>query len=262
MRPGLSRLRALALAAALAAAPLAANAGGTLLELPTREGVTTTVFWEPAHDAHATLLLFPGGDGGFGRVEDGVATSRNFLVRIAPLLVGKGFNVAIFGRPSDSQALDYADRVAEPHVADMRHVLDALRARSPAPIWALGTSRGTISATAAAIRLPGSLAGLVLTSSVVHPKKPGAVPGQDLAAIRLPVLVLHHARDACPVCRPDELPSILRGLTRASVKKLVLVDGGHDPTGDVCAALHWHGFIGMEPEAAGLIADWVRHPIP
>jgi hypothetical protein len=42
---------------------------------------------------------------------------------------------------------------------------------------------------------------------------------------------------------------ILKGLSNAPVKKLMMVDGGSDPTGDECDAQHWHGFIGMEREA-------------
>ena len=82
------------------------HAEGTLFKVPTRDGVTTTLFWEPAPDAKATVFLFPGGAGGFGKVEAGKATGLNFLVRSEPHFIACGFNVAIFGRPSDSQDLD------------------------------------------------------------------------------------------------------------------------------------------------------------
>ena len=48
-----------------------AHAEGSLFKVPTREGVVTTLFWEAAPDAKATVFLFPGGGGGFGKVEDG-----------------------------------------------------------------------------------------------------------------------------------------------------------------------------------------------
>jgi hypothetical protein len=96
--------------------------------VPTREGlsgkVITTFFWLPAAAPKATLLLFPGGGGGFGRVAGGVAGGRNFLVRTAPLFVAQGYNVAIFGKPSDQAELDYPDRISDAHLADIAGVLD------------------------------------------------------------------------------------------------------------------------------------------
>jgi pimeloyl-ACP methyl ester carboxylesterase len=236
------------------------HAEGSLLKVPTRDGVTTTLFWEPVPDAKATVLLFPGGAGGFGKVEGGKATGQNFLVRSAPYFVANGFNVAIFGRPSDTQDLDYADRISETHMTDVRKVLEFVKRKADAPVWLVGTSRGTISATAAAIHLPGQMAGLVLTASVVSYQKTGAIPQQALDRIKVPVLVMHHAKDACSLCKPHEVPAILRGLANAPVKKEIMLSGGENPTGPVCEALHWHGFIGMEREAVNLMADWIKAP--
>ena len=237
-----------------------AHAEGTLFKVPTRPDVKATLFWEPVEGAKATVLLFPGGGGGFGKVEDGKATSNNFLVRSASYFTANRFNVAIFGRPSDSEDLDYADRISDTHMADVRKVLDFVKTQSGAALWIVGTSRGTISAAATAIHAQGDIAGLVLTSSVVNYKKAGAVPKQDLAAIRVPVLVFHHSKDACIHCRPDEVPAAFKGFRNAPIKKLVFVDGGANPTGDVCAGLHHHGFIGMEKEAVDTISGWIRHP--
>lgn len=245
------------------ALPIAAAAEGTIKKIPTRPDVRTTLFWEPVDNPKATVLLFPGGDGGFGKVVDGRASGGNFLVRSAHYFRANGFNVAIFGRPSDTPDLDYPVRISEPHIADIRAVLDHLRTLSPAPVWLVGTSRGTISATAAAIKLKDAgIAGIVLTSSVVSHSKVGALPRQDLAAVAVPVLVLHHAKDSCRVTLPHEVPFILRGLTNAPIKKVVMVEGGGNPAGDPCEAMHWHGFIGMEEEAVNLIGEWIRNPAP
>ncbi len=244
-----------------------ATHAGTLLQVPSRPGVTTTLFWEPVAGARGTVLLFPGGAGGFGRVEDGRATSANFLVRSTPLFAAQGVNVAIFGRPSDSGGISPADRIGDAHLADVRGVLEHLKtlgaAPAPASVWLIGTSRGTGSATSAAIRLADpAIAGVVLTASILAYSQPDAVPKQNLAAIRLPVLVVHHARDACASTLPHEAPNILKGLTNAPVKKLMLVDAGANPSGDPCGPLHWHGFIGMEQEAVDAIVGWMRSPRP
>jgi hypothetical protein len=125
----------------------------------------------------------------------------------------------------------------------------------------VGASRGTVSAAAMAINVKDpAIAGLVLTSSVVKYSTPGAMPKQNLSSIRIPVLIYHHARDACKHCQAYEVPAVIKGLTNAPVKKLMIVDGGANPTGDVCAAQHWHGFIGMEKEAIDTIAGWIKSP--
>lgn len=228
--------------------------------MPTRDGVSTTLFWESIPNAKATVLLFPGGGGGFGKVEDGKATGNNFLVRSNPYFLANGFNVAIFGRPNDSAELEYVDRTSDAHMADVQKVLAFIKTKADLPVWVVGTSRGTISATATAIHVQNEIAGLVLTSSVVNNKKPGAIPKQELADIRVPVLVLHHTKDACPLCQPQEVPNILRGLKNAPIKKEIMVSEGDNPTGDPCAALHWHGFIGMEKEAVDTIGRWIYSP--
>jgi pimeloyl-ACP methyl ester carboxylesterase len=240
----------------------AAPAQGHVQKVPTRPDVETTLFWHPQPDAKATVFLFPGGAGGFGKIVDGRPTGGNFLVRSVPHFLANGFNVAIFGRPSDTPDLDYRNRISDEHMTDIRAVLERVKSLSPAPVWLVGTSRGTVSIAAAAIRNKDpAIAGIVLSSSVVSYSKDGAVPKQDLAAITVPVLVLHHAKDACHVCAPHEVPYILRGLKNAPVKKLVMVEGGADPSGDACGAMHWHGFIGMEEEAVGIIGGWIRQPV-
>ena len=236
---------------------------GTVVDLPTRPDVTTRLFWAPATGATATVLLFPGAGGGFGPVVNGHAMSHNFLVRTAPNFLAHHLNVAIFGRPSDSRSLGYADRISDAHLTDVRKVIDYLKTQSSAPLWIVGTSRGTISAAATVIHLQdAAIAGLVLTSTVDSAKTAGSVPAQDLAAIRVPVLLLHHRQDSCAICRPSDLPQILDKLTRAPVKKEMMVSGGANPTGDGCSPMNWHGFIGMEAQAVDIISDWIAHPQP
>ena len=98
-------------------------------------------------------------------------------------------------------------------------------------------------------------------SSIVNFKIAGAVPKQALGDIKLPVLIYHHQDDACKRCQPHEVPNILAGLKNAPVKKLMMVSGGaSNPPGPVCEALHWHGFIGIEPQAVADITAWMTKP--
>lgn len=224
-----------------AVACLKCATAGELIKVPTRSHVKTTVFWQSTPDATATLLIFPGGGGGFGKVEQGWPTSNNFLARTSKLWAKEGFNLAVFGRPNDSDELGYDDRLSENHMQDVRAVLEWVKKQSAVPIWVVGTSRGTVSVAATLINIPDiQIAGGVVTSSVVEYKYSGALPRQDLKNIKIPVLVYHHEKDACHACKPYEVPSIVSGLKNSPIKKLMMVSGGQ-----IRREVHVRGNIGM-----------------
>ncbi len=104
------------------------------------------------------------------------------------------------------------------------------------------------------------LAGVVLTSSVTGYRVQGAVPRQKLAEIRVPTLVVHHARDACKLCAPHEAKNIAEELTGAPVSKTVLVTAGSGESGDPCEPMHFHGYIGAEQDVVDMIAAWIARP--
>ncbi len=238
-----------------------AAAEDKLVKVDTRPDVSVSFWYMKRPGATATVVLLPGGSGAIG-MKGGVPTSGNFLVRSRDLFAANGFNVAVVGKPTDKEDLDFGFRASPQHVEDLRKVVAYLKQDAGLPIWLVGTSRGTISATAAAIAFGNSeLAGIVLTSSVTS-RKTGAVPTQKLGEIRIPVLVMHHEKDACVICRPHEVSLIMDGLKNTPVKKQIIANGGADPRGDPCEAFHWHGFIGMEKEAVTLISDWIKHPGP
>ena len=246
-------------------ASVAAAADGQMLQVPSRDGVTVPVFWLKQEHASATLILLPGGAGGIGKLDNaGWPGSANFLIRSGRLFAAYGFNIAMVSRPSDIQDLDFAVRISERHLQDLHKVVDYVHALSDAPVWVVGTSRGTISATALAISegdkgTNGAIAGMVLTSSITD-KKPGALPTQALAKITVPVLVVHNQKDACPICQPHQAAYIAGALKNAPVKKLLMLDGGSGASGEVCEALHYHGFIGIEQQAVDAISQWILHP--
>lgn len=240
---------------------MVATLQGHLIKVPTRPNVKVPVYWMPREGATATVMLMPGGNGGFGQIVDGQPSGGNFLVRSRQYFAAQGFNVAVVSHPSDIEDLDYSYRTSEEHVGDLKKVVEAVKQLSSQPVWIVGTSRGTVSTAAAAVAFGNEqLAGIVLTSSIVNMKKPGAIPWQKLDTIRIPVLVLHHEKDGCVHCRPDEVRWIVRGLKHAPTKKQIMVSGGANPTGDPCSGQHWHGFIGMEKEVSEIIASWIKSP--
>lgn len=233
---------------------------GTLLRIDTRPGVQVPVYDMPNPDANTILVLLPGGSGGFGKLVDGAPSSQNFLVRERQRFVDAGFHVAVVSRPSDIPDLDTGTRTGEAHLADLRQVVASLKARYGKPVWLIGTSRGTVSAAAAAIALGDELAGIVMTSSILAWKLPGALPRQALDKIRIPVLMVHHQDDACWACRADAAPAVLRALSAAPFRELILISGGGPVSSDACEPQHHHGFIGQEAETVQHITDWIRQP--
>jgi hypothetical protein len=245
----------------LIAAPSFA-ADGRLVTINTRPSVSVTFYYVQNPAAKATVVLLAGGKGDIG-LKNGVPTSKNFLVRSRDYFAAHGLNVAVLDRPSDHDELGYMFRVSDEHIEDIRKTVAYLKKDPGLPVWLVGTSRGTVSATAAAIAFGNAeLSGIVLTSSVTERKNTGAVPYQKLDAIRIPVLVLHHQYDECKNCVPGDASLIVRKLTNAPVKKLILVNGGANPFGDPCEPMHWHGYIGMEREAVDIIAGWIANPVP
>lgn len=239
-------------------------AAGQVERVEVRPGVELPFFAVWRADAVATVVLYSGGAGGMGRLAPGAdwPGSNNFLVRTAPLFARHSFNVVIVGRASDTRDLDLATRTGATHLADNQAVLRAIRRHSAAPIWVVGTSRGTVSAAELAIHDPEHLvSGLVETSSILAPGAIGALPSLDLARIQVPTLLVHHEHDACRLCPPGQVDAALGGLVNAPIKARRLVSGGEDRAqGNPCQALHNHGFHGIEPQVVDLIADWIAQP--
>ena len=237
-----------------------AFADDKLITLDTRPGVLVSIYSMKQKGASATVVLLPGGAGDL-KINKGVPSSNNFLVRSREYFIANGFNVMVVGNPTDMSDLDNSFRTSRQHVEDLLKVVEFARKDSGLPVWLIGTSRGSVSAAAAAIAFGSrELAGIVLTSSITGNKGIRGVQAQELEAIRIPVLVVHHEKDSCNSCNPINVSQITKGLSNAPIKKQIMVNGGANPSGDACAAMHWHGFIGMEREAGDIISNWIKKP--
>jgi len=209
--------------------------------------------------AIATLILLPGGDAGTGKIVEGKPTSGNFVSRTRDVFFASNFNVIVVYRATDLSALDYGYRVKD-HVSEIAKVVSYAKQQFGKPVWLVGTSRGTVSGTAAAIALgENDVQGLVITSSVTS-KKTGAIATQNIGNLKIPMLVVHHKNDACKICVPYEASRITADLKSSPVKKFIMIEGGSDPEGDPCEAKHWHGFINYETETVKIITDWIKNP--
>jgi hypothetical protein len=259
----LAGLGAALLGLILGAAPASAQAE-RVIDVPTRPGVTERVLLIESPGAKATVILFAGGHGGLQIAPNGKIGwgAGNFLVRTRQMLAGHGVNVATLDAPSDRQALPFLSgfRQSRGHVADVKAVIAHLRQQTNVPVWLMGTSMGTLSATFVTTELPresGGPDGLVLTSTILSFPGARAVPGMPLGFIKVPVLVVHHRQDGCDHCKVAELPQVMDKLSAAPRKELMLFEGGSVRNPDPCEAFTHHGYLGIEGDVVAKIAAWI-----
>jgi pimeloyl-ACP methyl ester carboxylesterase len=239
------------------AAAVSAQPSGKLIPVDSRDGIKISYWWMPNPNATKTVVLLSGGEGGMG-YKDGEPRSGNFLIRSRDFFYQNNFNVVILGNPTDKPRLDHQWRVSPQHAQDVLAVINNVKKNSNVPVWLIGTSNGTISATALGIALQEKVQGLVLTASVLTWKISQAVPRQEVQKITVPVMFYHHKDDACPGTLAYEVSSAADRFVNVKQKKVSIVTGGANATGHPCEAFHWHGFVGMEKLAVDEISDWIK----
>ncbi|WP_245616661.1 alpha/beta hydrolase [Paraburkholderia acidipaludis] len=253
----------LAIAMALSCCPARAQNPPKVIDIPTRSGVTQRFLFIAPEAPKAVAILYAGGHGGLQLDQDGAFGwgKNNFLVRTRQLFVNNGIAVAVIDAPSDRQSPPYLNgfRLTREHAEDARAVIAWLRGQLHVPVWLVGTSRGTQSVAAIAIALAdgGGPDGIVLTSTILRDDRGGEpVTGMDLSALKIPVLVVHHADDACRLCPVSDTDALMRKLTQSSRANLMIVSGGA-ARGDPCEAFGHHGFNGIESDVVNAISAWV-----
>ena len=231
-----------------------------MLQIQTGRGDTVPVYWEKVLDATVTVFLFNGGNGYVPFNKAGKPRGNNFLLKSYPLFAEKKVNVVVIGTREAVAQMPDEYRVNE-HPADIRAIAKAIKEKSDAPIWLVGTSRGTLSVVAVANGDTERLyAGIVLTASFVEPKNPYTVVRQNVDKIKVPVFVYHHADDGCKATKPSDAEWAASRFSNSSIKSFVKVSGGDKvESGDPCSSGH-HTFIGMEEKAVTDIVDWINKP--
>lgn len=243
------------------AAPVRAE---EVVTVPTRDGVTQSFILIKADKPVAAVVLLSGGNGDIDLSASGPGKPNNFLVRSRALFAEQGMVVAVPDVSSEYKA--YPDkltgrRTSEAHAQDIRAVIDYLRKQTHLPVWVVGTSRGTISAVNAAVRLgKQGPDGIVLTSTVTKTNKwlAATVYDVDLSRVTVPVLVVHNESDGCRLSPFDGLNRLKGKLDRAPKVEFVTYHGGDAPRSAPCQALSYHGFLGLEPRVVRGITDWIK----
>jgi pimeloyl-ACP methyl ester carboxylesterase len=233
-----------------------------VVDVPTRPGVTQRLLLLTPPDPKATVVLFPGGHGGLQIFANGSMKwgDGNFLVRTRQLFAEAGLAVAIVDAPSDRQSPPYMQgfRQRPDHATDVKAVISALRESIKAPVWLVGTSRGTQSVAYLATELSGAEGpdGIVLTSTILKDDKGRPVPAMPLNKIKVPVLVVHHEQDGCEHCSFSLATELMAKLGSSPKSQLLAFKGG-DNKGDPCEAMAYHGYNGLEREVVSQVASWI-----
>ncbi|MDX2202114.1 MAG: hypothetical protein NW223_05150 [Hyphomicrobiaceae bacterium] len=243
-------------------------ADATLETISTPRGAKQSFILIKPQKPQASVILFAGGHGALGLKS---ATSMNwgagnFLVRTRERFAGSGLAVAVLDAPSDQQkGMNAIFRMSADHAADVAAVAGHLRSQLGAPVWLVGTSMGTFSAARGAIG-GRNVDGLVLTSTITRAKPHwkiakshrDGVASLPLAQVRVPTLILSHAKDGCDITPAGDAPKLKQRLTGTPKVEVVLLNGGDPPQSAPCEAKSEHGFLGIEATAVEAIARFVK----
>jgi hypothetical protein len=259
-------LMAGAVLAGLALGARAAPAEDIKVEtLTPRPGVTLSVLVLRADRPVASVVLFPGGEGKLGGFQPNgnPVLGGNFLVRSRSIFLSQGLTTVVMDAPSDRQDARglLGFRQSPAHMQDISAVMRYLRQQAAVPVWLVGTSLGTASVAAAAIRIKEAPPdGIVLTSSIVEPSFQGGLPSQRLGEIRIPTLLVHHEKDECKHTLFKDVPPVVAAITGAPRKELITFRDGGPPKGDPCDPWGYHGYPGIESRVVIRITDWIKAP--
>jgi hypothetical protein len=217
----------------------------------------------------AAVFLIGGGDFDLnfaGNAATGMATTigGNFLVRTAQIFAEAGYLAIAMNKPSDQPPAGSTNTIvdADRYRISVNHAVDILALLREVntdrlDVFLAGTSRGAISAVAANL----IAAGISLSSPVTRGSiGPGPLFVNDPrhsnlqpSFVQRPAHVLWHTLDQCPLTRPADSQTLAGALGAAFNS----VTGGFINDPDICGAQHFHGFMGIEPEAVLPVTDWL-----
>jgi hypothetical protein len=189
-----------------------------LVKIESRPKVTQSFILIKPDKAVASVLLFAGGRGNVGVKKDisgkPIITkmNKNFLIRTRRDFAKHGLMVAVLDIPSDikkrTQKIGFGGSwrlglIHQKHAEDIKAVLSYLKKQADIPIWLVGTSMGTVSASYGAINAKENTDGVVLTSSITRAPKGGkmiknhpyGIISMDLDKVTVPTLIVSHKAD-------------------------------------------------------------------
>ena len=227
-------------------------------DLPLAHGdVQRVLYAAPAGETRGVIVMFSGGADDLGIEKNGdIEHTDNFVVRSRELWLAKGYGVVLVDAIGHQSMRGKRSTHAYGEVS--REIVAFAHEQANAPVWALGTSQGSIAAmNAASHARPSQLAGVILTESVSilggsHETVFDAHP-ED---VRVPALVLANRDDRCKVAPPSMANAIVQSL-RNTQATVLFVQGGEERSSNQCASLSPHGYYGIESEVVDDITAWM-----
>lgn len=240
----------------------------SLVSIKTPRGVTQKFILIKPDNPVATVILFAGGHGALGLKSASAMNwgAGNFLVRSRDKFAAQGLMVAVIDAPSDRQnKMNAIFRMSKAHAEDIGSVAAYLKKEHNVPVWLVGTSMGTFSAANGAIGA-GNIDGLILTSTITRAKPDweivsshrNGVASMALQTVALPTLIVSHKKDGCDITPAADIPKLQARLTKAAKVEIALLEGGSPPQSDRCEAKSQHGFLGIEDQAVGVVAQFIK----
>lgn len=233
-------------------------------DLSTRPGVTMRIAYAKAAAPVASAILFQGGGGDIGVFPNGsIKNDSAFLSGGIKRFTDKNVTVVLVDSPSDRNNLNGDFRSSQEHADDVAAAIAFLRSESQLPIWAIGTSNGSLSAANASARLGNrGPDGIVLTASttIYGPIKSltHLVTDAKLQDITVPALWVHHKDDQCKHTPHEAVPALISSMTKSSRTELITVGGGTANGRWGPCASGYHQFQGIEMDVTTKITDWIK----
>ncbi|HET7862996.1 MAG TPA: hypothetical protein VFL86_01195 [Burkholderiaceae bacterium] len=234
----------------------------------------------------AVVVLIGGGDLNMlirGNPATGAADvtggANNFVVRTAQLFADAGYLTVALDRPvpgptvppgsTDATTATDLYRVSVDHAVDILAVLKTLNTQN-LPVFLAGTSRGALSVVAQNRIATGIASSSSVTIDradsgrrlyVGRPDTPNLLP----QFVRRPTHVLWHANDGCAATPPAGSRALYDSLVAAGVDAAFdtaeggvrVTAAGNGVSPDICGALNFHGYMGIEHTAVGTLTTWL-----
>jgi len=232
---------------AILANPLRAEIEETI---STHDDVTLSfIVTEPDGPVKSAAILFTGGTGKIKLWKGRGPRSKNFLMGSRDRFAKRGILTITVDVASDRRRKGLIFwRDSDENRQDIAAVIKWIRLKTRAPLWLIGTSRGSVSATYLAGSLP--VDGAVFTATVTEVSNAGKPTAHDadLRKIKVPSLIAHRKEDACVVTPADSLPAFTAALKNSPKVETILLKGVDPDISAPAKRDRRMGFSGLKTE--------------